>query len=168
MPQTKPSQRDRLLARKLPTTVWKLMVDDDTAARAELQNAEAALEIAQMGPQDDDAKAEVTKARARVEKARKAVEACYEPITIQAVEPTRFEELAKDYPKRDGTDEPWNMASLSRALFFEGVQGEMAREEWEHVLDHQMTYAERDGIDGVLMAALYVNGRTPSEIVPKG
>jgi hypothetical protein len=162
------SQRDRLMGRQLPTTVWKLMVDDDTAARAELDRAETALEIAQMGPQDDEAKAEVEKARARVDAARAAVEACYEPITIQAVEPTRFEELAKDHPKRKDTDEPWNMSALSRALFYEGVRSEMSREEWDHILDHQMTYAERDGIDGVLMAALYVNGRTPSEIVPKG
>lgn len=161
------SQRDRLMGRKLPTTVWRLMVDDDTTARAELDRAETALEIAQMGTQDDDAKAEVEKARARVDQARTEVEACYETITIQAVEPARFEELAKDHPKRPDTDEPWNMAALSRALFFEGVQGDISVAEWEHILDHQMTYAERSGIDGVLMAALYVNGRTPSEIIPK-
>jgi hypothetical protein len=156
------------MGRQLPTTVWKLMVDDDVAARVELAQAETALDLVQMGPQDDDTDAELEKARARVEAARAAFEACYEPITIQAVTPTRFEELAKDHPRRDGKDEAWDFPGLSRALFFEGVRGEVTREEWEHILDHQMTWAERDGLDGVLWAAMAVNGRTPSEVIPKG
>lgn len=162
------SQRDRLLGRQLPSTPWKIMVEDDTAARAELQRAETVLEVAQMGPQDDDTKAEVKEARTRVEAAIEAVEACYETIVIRAVKPARFEELAKAHPKREGKDEPYDMQALSRELFFEGVQGDMTREDWEVFLAEQMSYGERDGIEGVFMAALYVNGRTPSEVVPKG
>lgn len=161
------SQRDRLLGRKLPFVPYKLLIDDDTAARLELERAETELELAQMGPQDDDAKAEVKKARTRVEKARKAVEACYEPITIRAVTPERFEELVAEHPARPDKDEPYNAGTLARALFLEGVEAELSAEEWETFLVSQVSFGEKDGVSGLLLTALLVNGRTPSGVLPK-
>lgn len=164
------SQRDRLLKRRLPTVPFRLMVDDDSDARRELADAEAALELAQYGPQDDAAKAEVKKARGRVEKARAALDACYEVITIRAVTPARFEEMMKDHPPREGKkEEIYNPETFSRALFLEGVQDpELTRDEWEVFLDTQLSKAERDGSDGIFWATLALNTRTPSEDIPKG
>jgi hypothetical protein len=164
------SQRDRLLNRKRPSVPYQLLIDDDSDARMELEEAEAALDLARMGPQDDDeVKAEVDEAAERVEKAKAALEACYETITIRAVEPKRFEEIIDAHPKRDAENEPYNIDAVSRELFLEGVESELTREEWEQeMLSARMSFGESESGNGVFAAALLVNSRIPKAIIPKG
>lgn len=161
----KAGRRERLLARKRPTAVYQLAVADDTEAKAELEAAKDALEVAKFR-KDDSAEQAVADAEERLEAAREAVEACYEPVTLVAMPPTEFEALIAEHPAREGEEEAWNSDTFPRAVFLACVQSgedDPTAEEWAELVDRSLSQGERTAL---LMAALTVNARWPSGTVP--
>jgi hypothetical protein len=161
----KAGRRERLLARKRPTFDYQLAVVEDADAVAELSAAKEAFDTAEYRA-DEGAEQAVTEAEARLEKARKAVEACYEPVTLTAMPPTDFEALlAKpEYAARDGKDERWNADTFPRAVFLTCVEDEaLTAEEWVAFTDGSLSQGERESL---FMAAVALNARWPSGAVP--
>lgn len=161
----KAGRRERLLARRLPSTVYQLAVEDDTEAVAELGAAKDALDTAKFRS-DDDAEQAVVDAEKRLAKARRAVEACYEPVTLTALPPAEFEALiAKpEHTARDGKTEQWNAETFPKACFLACVEvGDLTANEWEAFVDGSLSKAERDAL---FLAAVGVNARWPSGSIP--
>lgn len=159
----KAGRRERLLARKRPTIVYRLPVEDDTAALAELEAAKVARELADLREDKDDA---IKEADRRLARAQKAADACYEPVTLVAMRPTKFEELVAAHPARDGEDEAWNVETLPRACFLASVQSgedDLTTEEWGAFLDDSLSQGERESL---FLTALNVNARWPNGSVP--
>ena len=161
----KAGRRERLLARRRPSTVYQLAVDDDTAAVAAVAAAKDELGTARFRSDDSAAQA-VTDAEERLAAARAAVEACYEPVTLTALPPAEFEALiAKpEYAARDGKDERWNVDTFPRACFLACVDtGDLTAEEWAEFADGSLSQGEREAL---FLAAVSVNARWPSGAVP--
>lgn len=161
----KAGRRERLLARRRPSIVYQLAVEDDTEARAEFDAAKDALNTAQFRT-DDDAEQAVTEAQRRVTKARRSVEACYEPVTLTALAPAEFEALiAKpEYAPRDGKTEQWNAETFPKACFLACVDtGDLSVDEWEALVDGALSQGERESL---FLAAVGVNARWPSGSIP--
>jgi hypothetical protein len=159
----KAGRRERLLARKRPTFIYQLPVEDDTAALAELEAAKVARELADVL---DDQEAAVKEADRRLARARKAVDACYEPVTLTALPPVEYERLAAEHPARDGKDEAWNAETFPRALFLACAPAgddELTEAEWAELLDNGLSSGERASL---LTAAITLNARWPSGAVP--
>lgn len=161
----KAGRRERLLARRRPTTVYQLAVEDPDAAVAELAAAKEALDRAQFRA-DDGAGQAVTDAETRLAAARGAVEGCYEPVTLTALAPKEFEALlAKpEYAPRDGKDERWNNDTFPRACFLACVDtSDLTAEEWEAFVENNVAQGERVAL---FLAAIDVNARWPSGSIP--
>lgn len=158
-------RRERLLARRRPTTVYQLAVEDDKAAIAEVTAAKDDLNTARFRS-DDAAEQAVADAEERLAAARAALEACYEPVTLTALPPAEFEALiAKpEYVARDGKDERWNVDAFPRACFLACVDtSDLSAEEWTEFVDGSLSQGEREAI---FLAAVSVNARWPSGAVP--
>ena len=161
----KAGRRERLLARRRPSTVYQLAVEDDGAAVAELNAAKDALDTAKFRS-DDGAEQAVADAEERLAAARAAVEACYEPVTLAALPPTEFEALiAKpEYAAREGRDEKWNAETFPRACFLACVDtGDLSAEEWETFIDGSLSQGERHTL---FLTAIGINARWPSGSIP--
>jgi UDP-N-acetylglucosamine:LPS N-acetylglucosamine transferase len=161
----KAGRRERLLARKRPTVDYQLAVVDDADAVAELAAAKDALATARFRD-DEGAGQVVTDAEARVEKARKAVEACYEPVTLTALPPVEFEALVAkpEHAPRDGKDERWNAETFPKACFLACVTGDdLTGDEWAEFVDGSLSQGEREAL---YLAAVSINARWPSGAVP--
>lgn len=103
------SQRDRLLTRTRPTIVYRLLVDGEAvvaarAALAEAQHRERQVRLSSVGKRRDAA---LRRARQAVVEAQAQVDACYEPIVLQALEPGELEALIAAHPP---TPEQWRAA----------------------------------------------------------
>jgi hypothetical protein len=154
---------ERLKGRQRPTVVHHLLMDDDTAARAALALANQEWELSTL--RTDTTPEATAAAKQAVADAQAAVDACYEPITMRALPPEVFEELAAQHPPRKDKEERWNDATFPRAVFLASVEGEMTEEEWVAFLDTQCSQGERTVLG---IAALGVNARWPSGDIPKG
>jgi hypothetical protein len=161
----KAGRRERLLARRRPSTVYQFAVEDDAEAVAELNAAKDAHNTAEFRT-DDDAEQAVTEAGKRLTKARRAVEACYEPVTLTALPPAEFEALiAKpQHAPREGKSEQWNPDTFPRACFLACVDtADLSADEWEAFIDGSLSQGERDAL---FLAAVGVNARWPSGSIP--
>lgn len=161
----KAGRRERLLARKRPSAVYQLAVVDDADAAAELAAAKEALDVARFRD-DADAGRAVVDADKRLDKARKAVQACYEPVTLRALPPVEFEALiAKpENQPRDGKDERWNEDVFPLACFLATVEaGDLSVEEWSDFVTTSLSQGEATALYAV---AIGVNARWPSGAVP--
>jgi hypothetical protein len=161
----KAGRRERLLARRRPTTIHQLAVEDDVVAVAELGAAKDAVDTARFRS-DDGAQQAVTDAEKRLKAARAAVEACYEPVTLTALPPAEFEALiAKpEFAARDGKEERWNADTFPRACFLACVDtSDLTADEWAGFVDGSLSQGEREAL---FLAAVGVNARWPSGAVP--
>lgn len=77
------SLKDRLAQRPRPSTTYRLRIDDDTAAREEL------------------AEAQTTTDAEWLVAAQVAVDSCYETVTITAMAPLDMEKLRAQHPPTD-------------------------------------------------------------------
>lgn len=158
--------RDRLRARQRPTTTYPLRVADTSEAERELRESQVAYRrIARHGGEDDPA---VRTAKERLDAAQAAFDACFEMITLVALAPADLEALLAAHPPKGDGDGLFNPDTYPRELFLacvEGHNGDMTREDWEHVLDESCSYGERQELY-VLVQAL--NTRGPSSAIPKG
>jgi hypothetical protein len=159
----KAGRRARLLARKRPSIVYQLAVVDDTDAVTELAEAKDALDRAELRL-DDTAGQAVTDAEKRLAAARRAVEACYEPVTLTAMDPAAFEALVAEHPGREGKDERWNDATFPLACFRACVDtSDLSADEWAELLTTSVSQAEQVALYAVAIAA---NARWPSGSIP--
>ena len=160
----KAGRRERLLARKRPTVDYQLAVEDDADAVAEMAAAKDALAAAGFRT-DEGAAVAVAEAEARLAKARKAVEACYEPVTLTALPPVEFEALVAkpENAPRDGKDEKWNADTFPRACFLACAPGDLTSQEWEEFVDSSLSQGEREAL---FLTAIGLNARWPSGAVP--
>lgn len=161
----KAGRRERLLARKRPSVVYQLAVVDDADAVAALTAAKDEVETARFRVSDDADQA-VAAAEKRLTAARKAVEACYEPVTLTAMPPADFEALAAkpEHVARDGKDERWNEETFPRAVFLACVStDDLSAQEWEEFVDGSLTQGERTAL---FMTAIGLNARWPNGSIP--
>lgn len=159
-------RRERLLARKRPSFVYHLAVEDDTDAVAELAAAKDALDVAQLRD-DDVAKQAIADAEKRLAAARTAVEACYEPVTFTALKPAAFEELAAkpEHAPREGKEEKWNADTFPRSCFMACVDTtDLTVDEWAEFVDANLSQAERLSL---FLTAVSINARWPDGAIPK-
>lgn len=158
----KAGRRERLLNRSLPTDVHQLRVEDDAAAQAELVAARGQLELAPFRPEGADEA--VAAAEKRVAAARRAVEACYEPVTLRALRPKAFEALVAEHPPTE-EGKAWG-PTFPRALFLACAptgEDDPSQEEWESILEDGLSHGEKEAL---FQRALEVNARWPSGAVP--
>ncbi|MEV8636512.1 hypothetical protein AB0395_33180 [Streptosporangium sp. NPDC051023] len=156
--------RERLQQRALPLDVWWVRIDPlDVVAKAKevLEEAEDALRVTQVTA--EEGAPELAAAMERVERARVAVAACYEPVTVLALDPTEYEALLKEHPPQT-KEAAWG-PGFGRALLLEGVQGDMDRDEWVVWLDSRLSHGER--VEAYNLA-LSVNVRVLDPGIPKG
>lgn len=161
-----PTGQERLLRRKLPTVVHHLRAAEpaeEQAARTAVAEARERLQRT-LFRVDDDAAAAIAEVEGALEAARSVLAACYEPVTIQALPPEEFEEVAADHPARPDEDEAFNLDTLCPELFYLGVQGKLTREQWENEIVPQLGRGEWMGLQS---AAMNINGRLSDGSIPK-
>ena len=160
----KAGRRERLLARKRPTVDYQLAVADDADAVAEMAAAKDALAAAGFRT-DEGAAVAVAEAEARLAKARKAVEACYETVTLTALPPAEFEALISkpEHAARDGHEEKWNAETFPRGCFLACAPDDLTADEWAEFVDANLAQGEREAL---FMTAIGLNVRWPSGAVP--
>lgn len=156
--------KDRLAAKKRPSTSYSLRIDDDAAPRAELVAAQAA---------GDDR---------RAAKARKAVEACYEQVIIVALPPgpkpnpqpgdpmdletLRAAHLPTDEQRAKSKDVLFNPRTFVPALLAVCVESDVTEAEWaEYVTSGAMTTGE---VSALFNLAWEINYRIPDPTIPLG
>lgn len=158
------SLRERLQQRARPRVVWPLRIEDSSRVMGlqdAVEQAEQELRIATVA--FSDGSAELAAARARVEAARAALVPCYEPVELVALAPPEFEKLAAEHPPGSG-EEAW-AKTFPRALFLACAPTELSTEEWEAVLDGELTQGEKIEL---LNTCLALNMRVPDPALPKG
>lgn len=136
--------KDRLAARKRPSTTYSLRIDSDDIAREELAAAQAAGD------------------ETRIAQAWTAVEACYEQLTITALPPAQLEELLATHPPLEGdrSKKIFNSATFIPALLAVCVDSDITEEDWvEYTTTGAMTAGE---VGEVFNAAWEINYRVPS------
>ncbi|HEU4752296.1 MAG TPA: hypothetical protein VFU47_04235 [Armatimonadota bacterium] len=155
---------DRLRTKSLPTDTYWLQVEPTEIPGRLLAEAREALQVKLLTDADRDA---VDAARQAVKDAEDALKACYEPITVTAMEPPAWEALVTAHPPRKDhpDDEVWNVDTLPREAFLACAPKEWSREEWVEFLDRRCSPAEREGL---YSTAVFVNARIPDPTVPKG
>ncbi|MGV9535016.1 hypothetical protein ACWEU6_21850 [Streptosporangium sandarakinum] len=158
------SLRERLQRRALPSDVWWVRIDPlevVSKAKEALEEAEDALRVVQVTAEEGTS--ELAAATERVERARTAVAACYEQVTVLALDPAEYEALLTEHPPREERA-AWG-PGFGRALLLAGVQGDLAREEWVVFLDSKLSHGER--VEAYNLA-LAVNVRVLDPGIPKG
>lgn len=154
---------DRLRSRALPTDTYWLQVEPTDVPGRALAEAREALQMRILTDASADT---VDDARQAVRDAEEALKACYEPITVTAMEPPAWEALVAAHPPRKDTDDDvWNTSTLPREAFLACAPTEWSRDEWAEYLDHKLSPAEREGL---YLTAVGVNARVPDPTVPKG
>jgi hypothetical protein len=158
------SLRERLLNRPRPSGQFPLRVDDDTAARDELERARRLLTMLLL--QGGAAEPALQQARADVKAAEDKLQACFEFVTLRALLAADFEALVAAHPPRPDTrDDMYNLDTFPKACFLACVEGELSQEEWERLWEIGLSNAEQIVAGN---AAIRVNIRTPDESLPKG
>lgn len=157
--------RDRLLARPRAWASYPVRIDDDTAARAAVEQARQTLALIQMQSQLTEDGEAVAAAQQAVATAEELLRGCYEQVVLRALPPKRWEDLVGKHPLRPGsTDEVWNTETFPRAAFVACVEGDLTSAEWDQVLDEVLSQAERVRLCN---AAIAVNVRVPDQTLPK-
>lgn len=147
------SLRERLAKRARPSTTFHLRVEDDTAARMELDAARAS--------GDDD----------RVAAAQAAVDACYEALAITALTPADWEALVDAHPatpeQRKAKPEAWcNQTTFLPALLAACVEGDETEDDWaDFTSKGALSLGETNAL---FDAAMAVNQRWPDPHLGKG
>jgi hypothetical protein len=150
--------KDRLAARKRPSTSYSLRVDDDTAARAEL----AAAQQYRSPTGSSDA--------GRVAAAQAAVDACYEQLIITALPPVEMEALLAAHPATDAQRAKdkavFNSDTFVAALLAACIDSDVTEADWhEYTTTGSMSTGETNAL---FAAAWEINYRDPSPSIPKG
>lgn len=157
--------RERRKQRARPATVWPLRIDEvDRVAelRTARDQADNEVRIATIAYAADAP--ELVAARERAEAVRRDLVACYEPIELQALVPTAYEELVAEHPSEEqGSDDAWGK-DFPRALFLACAQGDLTAEEWASLLDEDLTPGEREDL---LNTVLELHLRLPDPHLPK-
>lgn len=184
---SKRSQRERLLARKLPSVPYGILVDAEgaQAARERVEQAQQALRQARLADRDVEA------AEREFAEAQAALDGCYEQIVLRALPldgPVTVEKLIAEHPpteqqlakakaerdeaRRRGDPPPdwpaWNDATFRPALLAATAEGDMTAEDWAQVLSTRMSTGE---VRSLWAACLAINtmGRAADPVVlPKG
>jgi hypothetical protein len=158
------SLRERLLNRPRPSGEFPLRVEDDTAARDELERARRLLTLLLV--QGGAEEAALEQARADVREAEGKLRACFAFVTLRALPAADFEALvAAHKPRPETKDQMFNLDTFPRACFLACVEGDLTPQEWEHLWETGMSNAEQVEAGN---AAIRVNIRTPDESLPKG
>jgi hypothetical protein len=142
------------------------------AAHAQVELAEAKLALAKAGAGDEpddaaaaSAAAAVEAARAQVATAEAGLKACYSSIILTAMPPDDFEMLmAKHPPRPDADDKRYNAETFPKACFL-ACATQMPPEQWEEILRDNLSYAERDDL---YLLAVAANERLINTALPKG
>lgn len=143
------SLKARLAQSELPTTTHKLRVAKDTAARRELVDACA------------------TGDTERIDAAQRAVDACYEQLTITALPPVDMEALLEAHPPVDREHKTmFNPVTFVPALLAACVDSDVTEEDWaEYTTKGPMTPGE---VNELFRVVWDLNYRAPDPAVPKG
>lgn len=147
------SLRQRLAQRQRPSVTFRLRIEDDTSAQAELAAAQAS------GDAD------------RITSAQDTVNACYEPLIITALPPAEWEALIEQHPpteeqKKQGNS--WfNPVTFYPALLAACVDGDETEDEWmEYTTKGPLSLGEANAL---IDAVTSVNQRGPEPwVTPKG
>ncbi|MEU4578924.1 hypothetical protein [Nonomuraea sp. NPDC023979] len=158
------SKSDRLLARPRLSAEHPIRIDDDTEARAEVEQAQFVLAL--LRTQGDADEAAVRKAKAALARARKKVRDCYEWIPLRAMEAGDFEELVGEHKPRPGSDDKvWNNETFPKACLLACDESGRSEADWEHIFAHVLSGPEQVALCNT---AIRINARTPDESLPKG
>lgn len=144
--------KDRLATRKRPSTPYKLRIDSDDAARAELA-------AAQMEGDEE-----------RIALAETAVQACYEQVTITALPPVELEKLLAAHPPTDEqrAKKPPELfdSTFIPALLAVCVESDVTEDDWiEYTTTGSMSTGEVSDLFGT---AWLINYRIPNPDLKKG
>jgi hypothetical protein len=90
-----PSQRDRLLARPLPSLPYPILVVDPSEARAAVEAHRSARQALLRAEEGTPA---YVVAEAGLAEAQAAADACYETVTLTALPPADYEQLKSEHP----------------------------------------------------------------------
>ena len=150
--------RERMASKALPCLPYRVRIDDTTAAEQAVRDAQGELLLALGTDREKDA-------RLAVEAAGALLAACFETITLTAMDPDAFEELVAEHPPREGhpDDEAWNVDTLPRATFLACAPDFYTPEEWVAWLT-KCNSGERTDLYN---AAVAINVRTVSATLPK-
>ncbi|WP_433233700.1 hypothetical protein, partial [Actinomadura nitritigenes] len=129
------SLRERLLARERPSHRVALQMEDPTAAIREAALAEDAWRTCHLMQDGPDREAAIRKAKRELDKTAKAVNDCYDEVTLRAIPPAEFEALQAAHPaattyrelrpESEEPDEIWNASTFPRALFLKCADGDL-------------------------------------------
>lgn len=154
---------DRLRERGLPSTTVPIR----TGRIADTQQARAALDEA-IRLRDKAPGIDPDLEQAVVD-ARTALDACYEDVTVKAIEPAAYEALVAAHPPTDEQDEQgfaWNPDSFVPALLAACVDMGLSEDEWlEMCSAGPLALGESAEL---FEAAVKVNGRSPDLRTGKG
>lgn len=167
------SQRERLLARRIPPERVTIRVDFS----AEADEAFAAHESALRDLAEDQARgADLVAARARVEEARAALAPFQEVLVVTAMAPAEYEALVGEHPPTDDQQKlsyAWNPESFVPALLAAcigsdlPVEDRMSEKDWIDWITTTSAAAAGE-LTALYAACLRVNDRAPDLHVGKG
>ena len=165
MSNRKKSARERLLGKKRLSITYRVRVDDTEEAERALEEARSAYRQALIAADSED-DAPVRNAKRRRDRAREALEACYEPLTINALRPADLEKLLGEHPAQDedGSDALWHTATFRPALLAACVDSDMTADDWAVFCEENLGRGERDDL---WLTVLDVNHRAPDSTIPK-
>jgi len=141
--------KDRLAQRKLPSTTYRLRVDDDAAARTKLAAASDAADVAA---------------------AQAVVDACYEDLVVTALPPVEMEALLAAHPateaQRAKDKTVFNPDTFVPALLAACVDSDVTEADWaDYTTKGAMTGGE---VNALFATAWEINYRDPSPALPFG
>ena len=141
---------DRLKTKKRSTDTYPLRIQDDAKARAELAAARAAGD------------------ESRTVAAQLAIEACYEQVTIIAMDPPKFEDLLEKHPPppEQADKKLFNPVTFVPALLAACVDSDVTVEDWiEYTTMGTMTRGE---VADLFNTVWDLNNRIPRSDILKG
>lgn len=163
------SLRERLAAKQRGSLVYRLAVEDPWPAERRVAEAEAALGSAQYEHPDSPEHEAIVAAREKVAEAKAERDACFEQITMRAIDPDEFEALLalhKPSPEqRDrDPDAEYNPETITAPLLAATVESDLSEADWKGFLGRCST-GERNSLR---LTAIGVNLRVPDPSATKG
>lgn len=182
------SQRDRLLGRPLPSVPYRLLVDPDGVAAAQRRLAAAQTTERRTRVAGTASAADQASARLEVEAAAAELDACYETVTLSALEPRRVEELIDAHPPtaeqmaaakaerdkaRQRGDHPpdwptWNPDTFLPALLEASAAGDMTAADWDVMLTSRLSVGESVGLRKACLGINMSARMAEPVVLPKG
>lgn len=162
------SLRERARGKQRGSLRYRLAVEDPWPAERVLADAEADLEVARGESEEPDPQ-KVALAEKAVEQAKAARDACYEVITLRAMQPTKYEKLMAAHPpteeqKARNPDAIYNAETLAAPILAASVEGDMTEADWQEFLDN----SSLGEANSLIQACVIVNIRAPDPNVGKG